>query len=71
MPEPMPCLYLCLQNPLPFASVGLKYCGINMGQPARYNVLFSVRHDGGPAATAMRQVVLEATCDSGEVSRHG
>lgn len=60
---------LNVPRPQPFSVVGLRYCGVNISQPATYVITFSVSHAGGPEAFAQRTVVVEADCPSGEVSR--
>ena len=51
---------------MPYASVGLLYCGIDTTQPGTYTVKFTVANDYGISVSVQRTVVVQPSCSSGE-----
>ncbi|KAG1675992.1 hypothetical protein FOA52_014236 [Chlamydomonas sp. UWO 241] len=55
-----------ISEPMPYAAVGLMYCGINVNVPGVYKVKYTVQAGRGPLAIGIRTVIVEAECPAGE-----
>ena len=53
---------------MPYAAVGLLYCGIDTTQPGTYIVTFTVVHDNNATVSVQRTVVVQSLCRPGEVA---
>ena len=53
---------------MPYAAVGLLYCGIDTTQPGTYTVTFTVVHGNNATVSVQRTVVVQPLCSPGEVA---
>jgi len=53
-------------SPLPYALVGLLYCGIDAGRAGTYAVDFTVANKASARVTVQRTVIVQPSCEDGE-----